>query len=78
MPAPDPGAGPATLIVALPVDGTVFAPPRFVMADAAGTATVLDATGHSITGFPLTGKEQHISITKASSLSGSSKLWGFY
>lgn len=78
MPAPDPGGGPATKIVALNVTGTTFAPCRFILADAAGTGTVIDATGNTITAFKFTGTEQHVSLTNINTLSTTAHVWGFY
>ena len=78
MPAPDPGMGPATKIVALNVTGTTFTPTRFILADKAGTGTVIDATGNTLTGFVFTGAEQHVSLTNINTLSTTTKVWGFY
>ena len=78
MPAPDPGVGPATKIVALNVTGTAFPPPRFILADKAGTGTVTDSMGNSITTFQFTGTEQHVALTSINTLSTTTKVWGFY
>ena len=71
---------PATQIVALPTDGTAFDPPKRIIADKAGTATVKDASGSgtAITLFPLTGLEQAVAITAISSLATATKVWGLY
>ena len=71
---------PAVKIVALPTDGTQFEPPKFIIADKAGTATVKDASGSgdAITFFPLTGGEQRVALTAISALSTTTKVWGGY
>ena len=71
---------PAVRIVALPTDGTAFDPPKRIIADKAGTATVKDASGSgtAITLFPLTGLEQAVAITAISSLATATKVWGLY
>ena len=70
--------GPATTIVALPVDGTPFPPPRAIQTDVAGTGTITDAGGNVLTGYPLTGQEQHIAIQAISALVTTAKVWGLY
>ena len=76
--APDPGHGPATRIVALNVTGTVFQPTRFIIANAAGTGDVIDATGHTLTAFAFTGDEQHVSIVSINNLTTTAHVWGMY
>jgi hypothetical protein len=70
--------GPAVKIVALPVNGTPFNPPKRIIADKPGTATVTDASGEVIPGFPLTGGEQAIAITAINALATSTQVWGLY
>jgi hypothetical protein len=70
--------GPAVKIVALPADGTTFDPPKMIIADKAGTATVTDCLGEAIPLFPLTGGEQHVSITALNALATATKVWGLY
>lgn len=69
---------PATVLVALPTDGTDFDPPKWIIADKAGTATVVDAAGNSLAGFPLTGLEQHIAVREISALYTTTKVFGGY
>jgi len=69
---------PATQIVALPTDGATFPPPRKIIGDKAGSATVVDFAGDTITGFPITGLEQNVAITAISALSTTTKVWGLY
>ena len=71
-------AAPASKIVQLPTDGTTFTAPRKIIGDKAGSATVVDCIGETVTGFPITGGEQHVSITAASALSTTTKLFGLY
>jgi hypothetical protein len=70
--------GPAVTIVALPVNGTPFNPPKRIIADKPGTATVTDASGNTLAGFPLTGGEQAIAITAINNLATSTQIWGLY
>lgn len=76
MPA-SPATDPATTIVLLGT-GTKFSPTKMILGDKAGTATVIDASGNTITSFPITGLEQHVAIQSFSSLSTTTKLWGLY
>jgi hypothetical protein len=69
---------PATKIVPLPTDGTAFAPPRKIIGDKAGTATVTDFMGDTIASFPITGQEQNVAVTAIGSLSTTTKVWGLY
>lgn len=69
---------PAVKIVLLPSDGSSFDPPKKIIGDHAGTATVTDASGNEITGFPITGTEQSVAITTLGSLSTTTKVWGLY
>ena len=70
--------GSAVKIVALPVNGAAFNPPRRIIADQKGTGTVTDASGNTITSFPFTGDEQNVAITSINSLSTTTKVWGLY
>lgn len=76
MPA-SPAINPATVIMPL-TSGTTFSATRAIIGNAAGTATVVDASGHTVTGFPITGGEQNVSITSFSSLATTTALWGLY
>lgn len=76
MPASPPAAS-ATLITLLGT-GTKFPPTKMIIGNAAGSATVVDANGNSITSFPITGQEQHVSIISFSSLTTTTSLWGLY
>lgn len=76
MPA-SPATDPATTIVLLGT-GTKFSVTKMILGDKAGTATVVDASGNSVANFPITGLEQHVGIQSFSSLSTTTKLWGFY
>jgi hypothetical protein len=70
---------PAVKIVPLPTDGSTFDPPKMIIGDKAGTATVSDAAGNAdITSFPITGQEQRVAIRSLSSLSTTTKVWGLY
>ena len=69
---------PALKLVALPTDGSSFDPPKFILGDKAGTATVKDAFGNSLTSFPITGLEQHVAVTSIGSLATTTKVWGGY
>ena len=69
---------PAMKIVALPVNGTAFDPPRAIIADLAGTGTVTDASGNSVAGFPFTGHEQNLALTAITALATTTKVWGLY
>jgi len=71
---------PAVKLVQLPTDGTAFDPPKFIIGDKAGTATVKDASGSgtAITLFPITGLEQRVALTAISALSTTTKVWGGY
>ena len=71
-------ASPATKIVLLPVDGTPFPPPRKIIGDKAGTATVVDFAGDTVALFPNTGAEQGLAIKAISSLATTTKVWGLY
>ena len=71
-------AAPATKIVQLPTDGTTFSAPRKIIGDKAGTATVVDYSGETVTGFPITGQEQSLAITAISALATTTKVWGLY
>jgi len=71
-------ASPITKIVLLPTDGSAFPPPRKIIGDKAGSATVVDFAGDTITGFPITGLEQNVAITAISALSTTTKVWGLY
>ena len=62
----------------LPTDGTTFAAPRKIIGDKAGTATLVDFSGETITGFPITGQEQALAVTAISSLTTTTKVWGLY
>lgn len=62
----------------LATDGSTFDIPRAVFADAAGTATIVDAYGNTLTGFPLNKGENRICISAISSLSGTTKVWGAF
>lgn len=74
MPA-SPSIDPATRIVAL-TSGTACPPTKMIIGSASGTATVVDCNGNSISSFPITGGEQHVSITKATFSTIS--IWGLY
>ena len=69
---------PAVKLVQLPTDGTAFDPPKWIIGDKAGTATVSDASGNSLASFPITGLEQHVAATKISTLSTTTTVWGAY
>ena len=69
---------PAVKIVALPVNGATFEPPKKIIGDKAGTATVTDASGNTLTGFPITGQEQNVALTAINSLSTTTAVWGLY
>jgi hypothetical protein len=69
---------PAVALVALPTNGTALNPPKWIMGDAKGTATVTDASGNMLTGFPITGDEQHVALTAITSLSTTAHVWGAY
>ena len=71
-------ASPICKIVLLPTDGTVFAPPRKIIGDRAGTATVKDFFGDTVASFPITGAEQSLALTAISALSTTTKVWGLY
>lgn len=67
----------ATKIVLLSTS-VPFPPTQAIIGDKAGTATVVDTVGDSVTSFPITGLEQNIAITAISSLSTTTKVWGLY
>jgi hypothetical protein len=69
--------GPATKIVLLPTTGS-FNPPKRIIGDKAGTATVTDCEGNAIPNFPITGAEQSVAITAISALATTTKVWGLY
>ena len=69
---------PCTTIVALPTNGAAFNPPKKFIGNAAGVATVVDASGNTITGFPITGGEQNVTITAISALETTTAVWGLY
>ena len=69
---------PATKIVKLPLDGTVFSPPRVIISNAPGSATATDFEGNVVTGFPLTGGEQNVAITALSAVTGATAVFGLY
>ena len=69
---------PAVKLVLLPTNGTALDPPKFIIGDKAGTATVTDASGNDLVGFPITGGEQRIAATKLNALSTTTKVWGGY
>ena len=60
---------PYSKFVALPSDGTPFAPPRAVFADVDGTCTLTDAFGNVIANFPLKKGENRIMPIAIASLS---------
>jgi hypothetical protein len=75
--------GPYTMMpyakfASLAADGSTFDITRAVFADAAGTATVVDAYGNSLAGFPLNKGENRICVKSITSLSGATKVWGAY
>ena len=70
--------GPATTIVVLPTDGSTFDPPKRIIGDRAGTATVRDCAGNTVTGFPITGGEQGLAVTALSALATTTKVFGLY
>ncbi len=67
---------PYTQFTQLAVDGTPFTNTRAVFADQDGTATITDAYGDSVTGFPLRKGENRIVITAISALTGATKVFG--
>ena len=69
---------PAVKLVALPTNGTPFAPPKWIIGNAAGTATVVDASGNTLALFPITGQEQHVAVTALNALATTTKIWGGY
>ena len=69
---------PAVKLVALPVDGTTFDPPKWVIADKAAFGAVEDASGNSLTSFPFTGLEQHAALTSINALAATTTVWGAY
>jgi hypothetical protein len=69
---------PAVTLVLLPTDGTAFDPPKWIIGDKAGAATVTDSSGNALAGFPITGEEQHVALTAIASLSTTTKVWGGY
>jgi len=69
---------PAVKIVQLPTDGSTFTPPKRIIGDKAGTATVKDALGETFAGFPITGAEQAVAVTAISALSTTTKVWGLF
>ena len=69
---------PILKIVALPVNGAAFPPPRKIIGDKAGTATVTDSQGNVITNFPITGQEQSLALTAINNLSATTQIWGLY
>ena len=69
---------PAVKIVQLPTDGSTFNPPKRIIGDKAGTATLVDFSGETITGFPITGAEQSLAVTAISALNSTTKIWGLY
>ena len=71
-------ASPITKIVLLPTDGSAFPPPRKIIGDKAGTATVKDFTGGAAPNFPITSVEQNLALTAISALSTTSEVWGLY
>jgi hypothetical protein len=52
--------------------------PRAIIGDQKGTATIYDAEGNQIIGFPITGVEQYIMISGISTLSTTTKVWGLW
>lgn len=71
-------ASPICKIVLLPTDGTPFVPTRKIIGNIAGTATVKDFAGDTLTLFPITGQEQNLAITAISSLVTTTKVFGLY
>ena len=71
-------AAPASKIVLLPTDGTPFPAPRKIIGDKPGTATLVDFSGDTIAGFPITGQEQALAVTAISALNTTTKVWGLY
>lgn len=69
---------PAARLVQLPTDGAAFDPPRKIIGNAPGTATVTDLAGDVIPNFPITGGEQNIVIQAISALSTTTTIWGLY
>jgi hypothetical protein len=70
--------GPAVKLVALPVNGTAFPPPKWIIGNAAGTASITDCFGDTLLLFPITGGEQHIACTAINTLVTTAKVWGAY
>lgn len=69
---------PAARIARLPTDGTSFDPPRMIIGDKAGAATVVDLAGNTLAGFPITGGEQNVVVQAISALSTTTMIWGLY
>jgi hypothetical protein len=67
---------PYSVLTALPTDGTVFPIPRAIFADLAGTATVTDANGNVMTGFPLVKGENKLLVKAISTLATTTKVFG--
>lgn len=70
-------------ILQLPTDGSPFPPPRAIIADAPGTATITPASNVdpdpvTLDGFPLTGGEQSIFITAITNVTGATNVFGLY
>ena len=72
--------GPALKIALLNTDGNAFTggPPRRIIGDKSGTATVVDQQGNSVANFPITGLEQNVAIQAISALVTTTKVWGLY
>lgn len=70
--------GPSGNVVALSASESTIATPRSLWVGTAGTATIVDEAGNTLTDFPLLAGVNPIRITKLTALGTASDVWAMY
>ena len=70
--------GPSGNLVKLSASASTIATTRSLWVGTAGTATMLDVSGNTLTDFPLLAGVNPIRITKLTALGTASDVWAMY